>query len=116
MKQSIVSIAVLFVFCAYAYGQAPTISPVAGQSWSRTGNSAPPNNGNVIGTFFSSPFYLYTNGFLRLRVNNNLSSSVDSLPAIQRNGYVGIGNDLNGGIWSAPNPPPFSLFHPKGHG
>jgi Chaperone of endosialidase len=106
--------AALTAFTASAW-QAPTVNPqVTGPPWIRTGNVAAPNNGNVLGTFFSSPFYLYTDNFLRMRVNDNFSSSVNTLPAIPRNGYIGIGTDLN--FWSQQNPGPFTLLHLNGPG
>lgn len=100
-----------------AFGEAPTVNPqVTGPAWIRTGNLAAPNNGNVIGTFFSSPFYLYTDSFLRMRVNDNMTSSVNTLPSVARDGYIGIGTDLNFFSQVPPNPGPYSLLHLNGPG
>jgi hypothetical protein len=109
---------VLLALGVYARAQAPptTTPPVSGQSfWSRTGNSFTPGGSNVIGTFFSSPMYFKTDSVLRMRINGNMPSSVNSLPSIARNGYVGLGNNLNS-AWSNVNPGPFSLLHLNGNG
>ncbi|MEK6372785.1 MAG: hypothetical protein AABO58_08815 [Acidobacteriota bacterium] len=111
MKRFVMTIAALSLAATLANAQTPTATPVAGNpDWSRTGNSTPPSN--VIGTFFSSPMYFYTDGLLRMRINSNLTSTVNTFTR-PRNGYVGIGENI-GQLWSIVNPGPFSLLHLNG--
>lgn len=94
--------------------QLPTISPVSGPKWDRGGNTFAPGGGNVFGTFFSSPIYHFTDSQLRLKMNDNVTNSVNTLPLLPRNGFIGIGPDL-GGVWTT-GPGPFSLLHLNGSG
>ncbi len=106
------SVVLFLLFPILLHGQAPpTVAPVTGNpDWSRTGNNAPPN-GNVIGTFFPSPLYVYTQNAPRMKVNGNVTTTVNGFTQA-RDGYVGIGeNSLN--IWTN-TPGPFSLLHLSG--
>ena len=119
MKRLLFALFAVFVFAFGALAQAPTVGAGNSGAWLRTGNNAAPNNGNVIGTFFSSTFYAYTDSLLRLRVNDNLTSIVNGQPAVARNGFVGIGHNPNQPQfwWDVPsNPGPYSLLHLNGDG
>lgn len=106
-------------FASTVLAQAPTVASNSSAAWLRTGNNAGSNNGNVIGTFFSSPFYLYTGNELRLRVNDDVTSSVNTLAPMPRHGFIGIGHNPNQqNFWwdVAGNPGPYSLLHLNGDG
>jgi hypothetical protein len=63
------------------------------QYWSRAGNNDNQGSNNIFGTLWNSPIYTQTNAINRMKLNGNITYSVNNYSQT-RNGYLLIGPDM----------------------
>lgn len=100
--------------------------------WSRSGNGNFGANGanNIFGTRWNSPIYFITGGLTpttyRMKLNgemggnqypiNGYTNFGNAAGQVNTSGFLGLGNNVNGGpgstpLWSGGNSGPFTLLH-----
>lgn len=128
---------ILFPIYVLSQNQPPTGIPqpaIGYNDWYRGGNLGNNSQPNIIGTFWGSPMYFYTNGTagdytnIRMKINPSFTGAGAGnqyningytwAAGVNTSGYVGIGqndplvNNQNLHLWT--NKGPFSLLHLNG--
>ncbi|HEX8515912.1 MAG TPA: tail fiber domain-containing protein [Bacteroidia bacterium] len=113
MKFLVVIVVYILSLNSHVFAQQPaTGTPVGAfapsvgnttRAWLRGGNTATGSglNDNIFGTAFNSPIYTITNGSHRMRVNGNLTTTVNLVTGHNVGGFVGI---APGGYFAANTP------------
>lgn len=124
-KQFLLLGAILFGVSALAQqsptNNAPSGAAASGQNnqqfWSRAGNNNSVGQNNIFGTLWNSPIYTVTNGVNRMKLNGDISYTINGL-AGNRNGFLLLTNNPSAASWGAGLSPmnssnfgAYALFH-----